>query len=205
MVIHNIRPRGNRKPPAVAAEPKSVFTVLKLTTAKPEGNDEVGAGTPTVSVRGVHPTEEQAYAAAMLDLLYSLEVAEGSSLSNVRAIAKTKTLPAKDRFKSIQTSCQDPGAVERVEFLVRRSSVFPEEEGEKGGIDMEALLDGPLMPCTLWDSDDDEEDYNPSSSSDSEDDDADEDDDMELVDEKDVFEGIEGSGEGKHEEEAAQA
>lgn len=71
---------------------------------------------------------------------------------------------------------------------------------------MEALLEGPLLPCTLWDSDDDEEDYAPSSSSDSEDEEVDEDDDMELVDERDVFEGVEGSGtKDKEEEEAVQA
>jgi hypothetical protein len=205
MVLHNIRPRPNRKPLAVLAEPKSVFTVVKLTTTRSEGGDEVGVEAPTVSVRGIHPTEEQAYAAALLDLIYSLEVEEGNVLPKVRAIAKTKTLPAKDRLKSIQ-SCQDPEAAERVEFLVRRSNVFPEEEGEKGGTDMESLLEGPLMPCTLWDSDDDEEDYAPSSSSDSEDEEVEEDEEMELVDERDVFEGVEGSGtKGKEEEEAAQA
>lgn len=203
MVTHNIRPRANRKPMAVLAEPKSVFTVVKLTTTKPEGGDEVGAEAPVVSVRGIHPTEEQAYVAAMLDLMYSLEESEGNTLPKVRAIAKTKTLPAKDRLKSIQ-SCQDPEAAERVEFLVRRSNIFP--EGEKDGVDMEALLEGPLLPCTLWDSDDDEEDYAPSSSSDSEDEEVDEDEDMELVDERDVFEGVEGSGtKEKEEEEAVQA
>lgn len=203
MVTHNIRPRANRKPMAVLAEPKSVFTVVKLTTTKPEGGDEVGAEAPVVSVRGIHPTEEQAYVAAMLDLMYSLEESEGNTLPKVRAIAKTKTLPAKDRLKSIQ-SCQDPEASERVEFLVRRSNIFP--EGEKDGVDMEALLEGPLLPCTLWDSDDDEEDYAPSSSSDSEDEEVDEDEDMELVDERDVFEGVEGSGtKEKEEEEAVQA
>lgn len=203
MVTHNIRPRANRKPMAVLAEPKSVFTVVKLTTTKPEGGDEVGAEAPVVSVRGIHPTEEQAYAAAMLDLMYSLEESEGNTLPKVRAIAKTKTLPAKDRLKSIQ-SCQDPEAAERVEFLVRRSNIFP--ESEKDGVDMEALLEGPLLPCTLWDSDDDEEDYAPSSSSDSEDEEVDEDEDMELVDERDVFEGVEGSGtKEKEEEEAVQA
>lgn len=203
MVTHNIRPRANRKPIAVLAEPKSVFTVVKLTTTKPEGGDEVGAEAPVVSVRGIHPTEEQAYAAAMLDLMYSLEESEGNTLPKVRAIAKTKTLPAKDRLKSIQ-SCQDPEAAERVEFLVRRSNIFP--ESEKDGVDMEALLEGPLLPCTLWDSDDDEEDYAPSSSSDSEDEEVDEDEDMELVDERDVFEGVEGSGtKEKEEEEAVQA
>lgn len=203
MVTHNIRPRANRKPMAVLAEPKSVFTVVKLTTTKPEGGDEVGAEAPVVSVRGIHPTEEQAYAAAMLDLMYSLEESEGNTLPKVRAIAKTKTLPAKDRLKSIQ-SCQDPEASERVEFLVRRSNIFP--ESEKDGVDMEALLEGPLLPCTLWDSDDDEEDYAPSSSSDSEDEEVDEDEDMELVDERDVFEGVEGSGtKEKEEEEAVQA
>lgn len=202
MVTHNIRPRANRKPIAVLAEPKSVFTVVKLTTTKPEGGDEVGAEAPVVSVRGIHPTEEQAYAAAMLDLMYSLEESEGNTLPKVRAIAKTKTLPAKDRLKSIQ-SCQDPEAAERVEFLVRRSNIFP--ESEKDGVDMEALLEGPLLPCTLWDSDDDEEDYAPSSS-DSEDEEVDEDEDMELVDERDVFEGVEGSGtKEKEEEEAVQA
>lgn len=203
MVTHNIRPRANRKPIAVLAEPKSVFTVVKLTTTKPEGGDEVGAEAPVVSVRGIHPTEEQAYAAAMLDLMYSLEESEGNTLPKVRAIAKTKTLPAKDRLKSIQ-SCQDPEAAERVEFLVRRSNIFP--GSEKDGVDMEALLEGPLLPCTLWDSDDDEEDYAPSSSSDSEDEEVDEDEDMELVDERDVFEGVEGSGtKEKEEEEAVQA
>lgn len=203
MVTHNIRPRANRKPIAVLAEPKSVFTVVKLTTTKLEGGDEVGAEAPVVSVRGIHPTEEQAYAAAMLDLMYSLEESEGNTLPKVRAIAKTKTLPAKDRLKSIQ-SCQDPEAAERVEFLVRRSNIFP--ESEKDGVDMEALLEGPLLPCTLWDSDDDEEDYAPSSSSDSEDEEVDEDEDMELVDERDVFEGVEGSGtKEKEEEEAVQA
>jgi len=203
MVTHNIRPRANRKPMAVLAEPKSVFTVVKLTTTKPEGGDEVGAEAPVVSVRGIHSTEEQAYVAAMLDLMYSLEESEGNTLPKVRAIAKTKTLPAKDRLKSIQ-SCQDPEASERVEFLVRRSNIFP--EGEKDGVDMEALLEGPLLPCTLWDSDDDEEDYAPSSSSDSEDEEVDEDEDMELVDERDVFEGVEGSGtKEKEEEEAVQA
>jgi len=203
MVIHNIRPRANRKPTAALEEPKSVFTVVKLTTTKTEGGDEVGAEAPAVSVRGIHPTEEQAYAAAMLDLMYSLEESEGNTLPKVRAIAKSKTLPAKDRLKSIQ-SCQDPEAAERVEFLVRRSNIFP--EGEKDGVDMEALLEGPLLPCTLWDSDDDEEDYAPSSSSDSEDEEVDEDDDMELVDERDVFEGVEGSGtKDKEEEEAVQA
>lgn len=203
MVTHNIRPRANRKPMALLAEPKSVFTVVKLTTTKPEGGDEVGAEAPVVSVRGIHPTEEQAYAAAMLDLMYSLEESEGNTLPKVRAIAKTKTLPAKDRLKSIQ-SCQDPEAAERVEFLVRRSNIFP--ESEKDGVDMEALLEGPLLPCTLWDSDDDEEDYAPSSSSDSEDEEVDEDEDMELVDERDVFEGVEGSGtKEKEEEEAVQA
>jgi len=203
MVTHNIRPRANRKPMAVLAEPKSVFTVVKLTTTKPEGGDEVGAEAPVVSVRGIHPTEEQAYVAAMLDLMYSLEESEGNTLPKVRAIAKTKTLPAKDRLKSIQ-SCQDPEASERVEFLVRRSNIFP--ESEKDGVDMEALLEGPLLPCTLWDSDDDEEDYAPSSSSDSEDEEVDEDEDMELVDERDVFEGVEGSGtKEKEEEEAVQA
>lgn len=203
MVTHNIRPRANRKPMAVLAEPKSVFTVVKLTTTKPEGGDEVGAEAPVVSVRGIHPTEEQAYVAAMLDLMYSLEESEGNTLPKVRAIAKTKTLPAKDRLKSIQ-SCQDPEAAERVEFLVRRSNIFP--ESEKDGVDMEALLEGPLLPCTLWDSDDDEEDYAPSSSSDSEDEEVDEDEDMELVDERDVFEGVEGSGtKEKEEEEAVQA
>lgn len=204
MVIHNIRPRANRKPTAVLEEPKSVFTVVKLTTTKTEGGDEVGAEAPAVSVRGIHPTEEQAYAAAMLDLMYSLEECEGNTLPKVRAIAKTKTLPAKDRLKSIQ-SCQDSEAAERVEFLVRRSNFFP--EGEKDGVDMEALLEGPLLPCTLWDSDDDEEDYAPSSSSDSEDEEVDEDDDMELVDERDVFEGVEGSGtkDKEEEEEAVQA
>jgi len=209
MVIPNIRSRANRKPQAVAVEPKSVFTVVKLTTTRPEGGDEVGAEAqaPTVSVRGVHPSEDQAYAAAMLDLIYSLEVDEGDALPKVRAIAKTKTLTLKDRLKSIQSSCQDSEADERVEFLVRRSNVFPEEEEGKGGIDMEALLEGPLLPCTLWDSDDDEEDYAPSASSDSdsEDEDVDEDDEMELVDERDVFEGIEGSGTKGKEGEPAQA
>lgn len=203
MVIHNIRPRANRKPTAVLAEPKSVFTVVKLTTTKPEGGDEVSAEAPAVSVRGIHPTEEQAYAAAMLDLIYSLEASEGSALPKVRAIAKTKTLTAKDRLKSIQ-SCQDPEASERVEFLVRRSNIFP-EESEKDGVDMEALLEGGILPCTLWDSDDEEEDYAPSSSSDSEDEELDEDEDMELVDERDVFEGIEGSGTKEKDEEEKEA
>eukprot|EP01018_Ginkgo_biloba_P012979 Gb_23771 [translate_table: standard] len=183
MVMHTPRPSRGIKPVHLA-DPTSMYTVLKLLTQTDEENPRT-----KVSVRGVHTTEEQAYTAAILDLIYDLEVVEGNMLPKLRAIAKTNTLPLKDRLKSIQ-SCQDPDETERVEFIIKKTQLFPEED-----LKMDSLLEAPLMPCTYWDSSD-EEDYDPSEDDD-EDEDEDGEEDLEMEDEdedEERVEGVESSG-----------
>ncbi|GLJ54353.1 hypothetical protein SUGI_1166840 [Cryptomeria japonica] len=182
------RPRA-RKPIVPSEDPKAVFVVIRQTESE--------GGTSRVSVRGVHPTEEQAYSAAIADFIYGLEQEDRSMLPKVREIGKTKTLSLKDRLKSVQ-SCQDPTG-ERVEFVVKKSLAFHELK-ELGS---EEFLSEPLMPCSYWDSSD-EENYDPEEDEEEDDDDEDEEDEDEdmadLVNEEEALQGIEGSG-SKHDDE----
>eukprot|EP00252_Welwitschia_mirabilis_P006102 TRINITY_DN1680_c0_g1_i1.p1 TRINITY_DN1680_c0_g1~~TRINITY_DN1680_c0_g1_i1.p1 ORF type:complete len:221 (-),score=36.53 TRINITY_DN1680_c0_g1_i1:319-981(-) len=191
MVNPYSRPKSRLQTPV--AEPTTVFTVLRTARPARTGEENDAEAIEKVTVRGSHPTEEQAYKAAILDFIYYLEDSEGQALPKVRAIAKTKTLGLKDRLKSIQ-GCQSGDSDERVEFVVQRSHVFPPEDG----MDLDSLLDGRIMPCAYWDSEDDDEDeYDPERDFDEEeegDDEEDEDEEMDLVDERDYFEGIGGSG-----------
>ncbi|ERN20655.1 hypothetical protein AMTR_s00070p00165510 [Amborella trichopoda] len=94
MVAHELSPSPG------LAEPSPAYILVRL-----------HQGTNKDSVHGVYKTEDQAYAAAIHNLIHDMEAVEGCRLPKKKAIAVSETLMLKERLQTVlaMQSPEKPG------------------------------------------------------------------------------------------------